>query len=135
MKRLIRNFLVTLMMIGAAVSCLRAQDKPAESSQPAPKKQDRDTPMEKVFAALKLAPDQREKVKAIFEGRHQRLQDLIKDSSLSQEEKKKKFREIVETGDAKLKTILTPEQQEKWKQIKEENAKRLHGDSASKGKQ
>jgi hypothetical protein len=73
-------------------------------------------------------------VKVIFEDRHEKMQELIKDSSLSREEKRKKFREIVEAGDAKLKTILTPEQQGKWKQIKEENAKSLHGDTASKEK-
>lgn len=132
MKRLTRNFLMALMMMSAVVSCLQAQDKPAETSQPAAKKQDRDTPMEKVFAALKLTPEQREKVKVIFEDRHQKLQELVRDSSLSREEKMKKYREIVEAGDAKLKTILTPEQQEKWKQIREENAKSLHGDTASK---
>jgi Spy/CpxP family protein refolding chaperone len=131
MKHLIRSFLTVLMM-SVAVSCLRAQDKPAESSQPAPKKQDRDTPMEKVFAALKLTPEQREKVKAIFEDRHQKVQELLKDSSLSREERKKKYKEIVDAGEEKLKTILTPEQQEKWKQIREENAKSLHGGTAAK---
>ncbi|EEF62308.1 hypothetical protein [Pedosphaera parvula] len=134
MKQLLKNLFFILVIAGLAGPQLRAEDKatPNTPAQPAPK-QDRDTPMEKVFAELKVSPEQKEKLKAIFEDRHQKVQEIIKDSSLSREDKHKKFKEIVDAGNDKIKTILTPEQQERWQKMREENAKKLHGDPVANG--
>jgi protein CpxP len=113
-------------------SIARAQDKPeAKPAHPPvgaegrrPGMQDRLT---KITEELKLTDDQKQKWEAIFKDQSEKAKEIRANTALSGEEKMAKAKEIRDASDAKIKALLTPEQQEKWKAFREkmrENAGR-----------
>jgi periplasmic protein CpxP/Spy len=64
---------------------------------------------------LALTDDQKTKAKPIFEDMQKQMAELRKDTSLSQEDRRAKMKEIREATTAKLKEVpLTQEQLDKW---------------------
>jgi Spy/CpxP family protein refolding chaperone len=63
---------------------------------------------------LNLTDDQKTKVKAAMEDQQAKMKALREDTSLSQEDRRAKMKEIREGFVAKMKTILTADQFEKW---------------------
>lgn len=134
MKPLIKTLFIIVGILGMQAAFVHAEDKkPAAQAKTAPRV-DRDAAMEKIFAQLKLTAEQKTKVKKVFEERHEKVQVLLKDSALAQEEKRKKYKEIVDAGNAQIVKVLTPEQQEIWKKIREENSKSVRGSDEKKTK-
>ena len=70
--------------------------------------------IETIASQLDLTDDQKTKAKPVFDEMRQKLADLHKDSSLSQTDKRSKFKEIRDDTNAKLKEILTSDQYAKW---------------------
>lgn len=97
---------------------LQAQD--ATNAAPAPAspaaRSHRLTP-EQIIKQLGLTDDVAAKFKAAWEDRTSQLKDLRGDSSVSPEDKRTKSKAIMEAFQAKMKEILTPEQQEKLKKL------------------
>ncbi|MDB6112123.1 MAG: hypothetical protein JWR69_3873 [Pedosphaera sp.] len=113
-------------------SMAQAQDKPeAKPAHPPvgaegrrPGMQDR---LSKIAEELKLTDDQKQKWEAIFKDQAEKPKGNRADNALSGEAKAAKAKEIRDSSDAKIKALLTPEQQEKWKAYREklrENAGR-----------
>ena len=73
-----------------------------------------DQMVDKMAKDLNLTDDQKTKVKAAVEERNQQARKLNQDTSLSPEDHRAKMKEIQEAFVAKMKTILTAEQFEKW---------------------
>jgi Spy/CpxP family protein refolding chaperone len=67
---------------------------------------------------LGLTDDQKSQIKAIHQNDKQQIQAIKNDSSLSREQKKERFRDIRQNGNAQINALLTPEQQKKFKQAK-----------------
>ena len=63
---------------------------------------------------LNLTDDQKAKVGAILQTQNQKMRDVRSDASLSPEERRPKMQSIREETTAQMKTILNPEQFEKW---------------------
>jgi Spy/CpxP family protein refolding chaperone len=67
---------------------------------------------------LSLTEDQKAKVKPILQDQAQQLKAIHDDPSLTPEQKAAKKKAIHETTHDQIKAVLTPEQQEKFKQMK-----------------
>jgi Spy/CpxP family protein refolding chaperone len=62
---------------------------------------------------LALTDDQKAKIKPLLEDEFKQYEELQQDKALAPEERMKKFREVRESMQAKIKPILTAEQQQK----------------------
>lgn len=80
---------------------------------------------QKFAEALNLTPDQKEALKSIRENERQQAQAIKNDSSLTAEQKKAKFKELRKSSHEQMMAKLTPEQQEKFKELRKEH--RGHG--------
>ena len=69
---------------------------------------------------LNLTEDQKAKLKPIFEDQGQQLKAVQDDASLTPEQKAAKKKAIHEKMHDQINTVLTPEQQEKFKEMKRE---------------
>lgn len=69
---------------------------------------------EQLTQDLKLTQDQQNQVKAINEQRRNQIQSVMKDSSLTPEQKRERIREINQSSDSQIRGLLTPEQQQRW---------------------
>jgi len=76
--------------------------------------------LQQVSKELNLTDDQKEKLKPILRAEAQKIQRLRQDSSLSQQEKRKKIQEMRQEVVAKVKPILTAEQWEKWQNLRKQ---------------
>lgn len=76
--------------------------------------------VERLSTELKLTDGQKTKVTALFEKEMKQGRELRQDTSLSREERRDKMRAIRQDQIKELKTILTPEQFEKWQQLRQE---------------
>jgi Spy/CpxP family protein refolding chaperone len=69
---------------------------------------------------LDLTEDQQAKLKPILEGQSTQMKTLHDDTSLAPEDKRAKMKELHESSTEKINAVLTPDQQAKWKQLKQE---------------
>ena len=69
---------------------------------------------------LNLTEDQKAKLKPIFQDQAQQLKAVRDDTSLTPEQKAAKKKAIHETTHDQINAVLTPEQQEKFKTMKQE---------------
>jgi Spy/CpxP family protein refolding chaperone len=66
---------------------------------------------------LNLTTDQQAQIKPILENESQQMQALRQDSSLSQDDRMAKMKQIRETSGSQIKPILTADQQAKWQEM------------------
>ena len=69
---------------------------------------------------LSLTADQQAKIKPILEDRNTQMQALMKDQSLSQEDRRSKGRTIQESTTGKIRDVLTDEQKKKYDEMQQE---------------
>ena len=79
-----------------------------------------ETRLQKLSDELNLTADQKTKLKPILEDEAKQLEAVRNDTSLSKPDKIAKFKHIHQTFEPKVDAILTPEQQEKMKQIRQQ---------------
>jgi Spy/CpxP family protein refolding chaperone len=84
--------------------------------------------------ALNLTPDQKEAIKSIRENEKQQAQAIKNDTSLTPEQKKAKFKELRKSSHEQMMAKLTPEQQQKFKEMRKERRGR-HGHKGQGGEQ
>ena len=73
---------------------------------------------------LTLTSDQQDKIKPILENESQQMQSLRSDSSLSQQDRMAKVKEIRENTNSQIKPILTSDQQTKWQEMMQQRGQR-----------
>jgi periplasmic protein CpxP/Spy len=73
-----------------------------------------DDHVKEMSAKLNLTADQQTKVKAILEDTHQQADALMKDDSMSKEDKHAKMKSLHESTHAKVRDVLTDEQKPKF---------------------
>ena len=76
---------------------------------------------ERLTKELNLTPDQQSQVKPVMEDTRSQMKAVREDASLTPDQKKAKAKEIREATNAKIKALLTPEQQQKMDQMKKEH--------------
>jgi periplasmic protein CpxP/Spy len=81
--------------------------------------------LEKMSAALQLTPAQKQQIKPILMEEAPKLKALKADTSLPPLQKAMKMRQIGEDTDAKLQPILTPEQNQKWQQMRTQERQQM----------
>jgi Spy/CpxP family protein refolding chaperone len=69
---------------------------------------------------LSLTADQQGKIKPVLEDRNTQMQALMKDQSLSQEDRRSKGRAIQESTTAKIRDVLTDDQKKKYDEMQQE---------------
>jgi Spy/CpxP family protein refolding chaperone len=70
------------------------------------------------MSRLNLTPDQKSKLDPIFQASRQQFEAVRNDTSLTPEQKQAKIREIQQGTQSQVNSILTPEQQQQWRQMK-----------------
>jgi Spy/CpxP family protein refolding chaperone len=101
--------------------------KPAD---PAPAKPERRSfsgridRLQQVAEQLKLTDGQKEKLKPIFQEEAKNIRELRQNKELSRQDRVAKLREIRKEIQDQTKPILTPEQLEKWKELRSEGPRR-----------
>jgi len=81
--------------------------------------------------SLNLTPDQEAEIKSIHENFKQQAQAIKNDSSLTPDQKKAKFKELRKSTHEQMMAKLTPDQQQKLKEMRKE--RRGHGRHGQKG--
>lgn len=69
---------------------------------------------------LDLTDDQKTKLKPILDDESKQMKTVHEDTSLSQDQKRDKMKEIRATTNSKIEDILTPDQQKKFKELNAE---------------
>src|SRR5438552_1087368 len=115
------------MLAGLALGSLvalstiaRAEDKPeTKPPQPPAGAEGRRTGLQdyrkKIAEELKLTDDQKQKWEAIFKEQSDKAKEIHSNTTLSSQDRMAKVKEMRESTETKIKALLTPEQQEKWK--------------------
>ena len=70
--------------------------------------------------ALGLTDPQKSQIRDIFKSHHSELQSIRQDQSLTKEQKMEKARQVFQSIHEQARPILTPEQQQKWAQMKDQ---------------
>ena len=71
------------------------------------------------MARLNLTPEQKTKLRPIFQSSHQQVQAVRNDASLTTEQKQAKISEIRQNTQSQVNGILTPEQHQQWQQMQQ----------------
>jgi Spy/CpxP family protein refolding chaperone len=79
---------------------------------------------------LNLTDDQKAKLQPIFQDEFQQMKAVRDDASLSREQRHEKMMQIRQTFHPQVTAVLTPEQQQKLEQMKQERASRRGGKGA-----
>ena len=86
-----------------------------------------EAPLQMLSEKLNLTDDQKAKLKPILQDEAQQMKAVHDDASLSQEQKHAKMKALHESLHDQINGVLTPEQQAKWKQMKQEAMEKHKG--------
>ncbi len=89
--------------------------------------------MDRMAKQLNLTDQQKDQIKSLRDETHQQVVAACQDKSLSQQQKADKVRDIRKSQHEKMMAVLTPEQQEKFKQMRQERRGRHHRGSKNDG--
>ena len=81
--------------------------------------------MEMMQKQLNLTDDQTTQIKGIFEESRGKMEELRGNTALSQEDRRAKMMEIREHQTAKVKAVLTPDQQKKFEVMEQRQRERM----------
>jgi Spy/CpxP family protein refolding chaperone len=84
---------------------------------------------------LNLTDEQKEKVKPILDDQSKQMHAAQEDTSLTQEQKRDKMKQIHQTTHSQINEILTPEQQKKFAALKEQQKEHHEGSKDEQPKQ
>ena len=86
-----------------------------------------DAQLQMLAEKLNLTDDQKTKLKPILQDEAQQMKAVHEDASLSPDQKHAKMKSIHESFRGQINGVLTPEQQAKWKQMKQEAMEKHKG--------
>ncbi|HEY9174799.1 MAG TPA: Spy/CpxP family protein refolding chaperone [Verrucomicrobiae bacterium] len=112
------KYLVLAAAVAGGLLALNLQAQPTDKAErKGGKRPDTQARLNQMAEQLNLTSEQKEKVKPIMEAEREKMQGL---RDLAPEQRREKMQEIRKDQEAKLKPILTPEQFEKWKKIRDQ---------------
>jgi len=80
---------------------------------------------------LNLSQAQQDQLKPVMQKQREQAQAIWHDNSLTQDQKRTKMQELHQDTQAQLNTILTPEQQQQWQQMRQNFRQHRHGQGPS----
>ena len=80
--------------------------------------------LERLTRELSLTSDQQEKIKPLLLERQQKMQALMQDQSVSQEDRRAQMRSIMEGTNNSIKANLTDDQKQKFETMQQERMRR-----------
>lgn len=95
----------------------QAREKRNNPERPKDQQQDR---AKRIADDLKITKDQQEKLKPILQAESKEIRALRQDTALSRQDRRDKLAKIREATSEKVKAILSTDQFEKWKKMREE---------------
>ena len=113
----------------------KKQASPDQSQTDSPGNMHRDRVGERLrwlSQQLNLTEEQKKQLRPILAGEFREMRAVGEDASLTQDQKGEKMKQIHDALRPQVQAILTPEQQQKFAQMKEE-AKERHGEKKDKG--
>ena len=126
------SILPILVLLAASLTFARTSQ---ESQAPTPDKhagmhhneESVDQHLQMLSEKLNLTEDQKTKLKPILQDQMQQMKAVREDSSLSQEQRRAKVKSIHESLHDQINAVLTPEQQAKFKQMRQEQMEKHKG--------
>lgn len=115
--RTLKISLATVLALGGLLACaslVQAQDTNAAKKGP------RGQMGARMAEELNLDDAQKAKVQEAFQEQGKKMRELRDDTSLTQEQRQEKMKAMREDMDKKMKTILKPDQYEKWQKSREQ---------------
>jgi periplasmic protein CpxP/Spy len=127
-----------LLFLGCSLVA-RAQDNPTQQSNPhaqgAMHHGEHGDRLAWLSKELNLTDDQKAKVKPILEDEEKQMKAAREDTSLSQDQKHDKMKQIYETANSQINGILTPDQQKKFTELSEHQKAHREGHKPDESKQ
>jgi Spy/CpxP family protein refolding chaperone len=119
---------VALGMLVAMAPFTRAQDNNSDNNNSSPKppatgqrarRGGGQNQFQRIADQLKLTDEQKTKLQPIFQEEATKLRDVRQDTNLSAEQKRDKSREIRDQYNAKIKPVLTADQYDQFKKLRQ----------------
>jgi Spy/CpxP family protein refolding chaperone len=126
MKHIKNIVLLALALLASAA--LAQQGPPKGGDQPQGQRRGMpsvDDQLKNLTDRLSLTADQQTKIKPILEDQSQQMQALMKDDSLSQDDRRAKGRSIRESTNTKIRDVLTDDQKKKYDEWQQEMRDRM----------
>jgi Spy/CpxP family protein refolding chaperone len=114
MKKSLFPAVFTLLLVGSIAALAQA---PGGQWGPGGQPPTVDQRLQRMSQALELTGDQQEKIKPILESESSQMQELRADTSLSQEDRMAKMKQIRENTASQINPILTADQQKKYAEM------------------
>ena len=136
--RLLTLALGGLLTIGSTCAALAQDTPPPPPNQnqagPPPDgprgrgmRMDPDRQLARLTRELSLTSDQQTQIKPLLVERHQKMQALFQDQSLSQEDRRAQMRSIMEGTNNSIKALLTEDQKQKFADMQQRNRHNMRG--------
>jgi hypothetical protein len=124
MKRMRTVIFLCVALFAMGAFAMQSQQQPSgQTTQPATGQAEQgehrqmpsiDDQVKRLSDRINLTDDQQAKAKTILEDQHVQAQALMKDDSLSQDDKKQKFMSLRQTTISKIKDILNDDQKKEF---------------------
>lgn len=113
---LVRVIAVTALLVGAIAAHAQMQGQQG-GGQWGGGPPTVDQRLQRLSQMLDLTGDQQEKIRPILENEMTQMQQMRSDTSLSQDDRMSKMKQLRETTTAQINPILTPDQQKKYAEL------------------
>jgi Spy/CpxP family protein refolding chaperone len=90
--------------------------------------------LDQMTQELQLTPEQKTKIQAIQESSMPAIKAIFDDTTLTREQRREKMRPLRDETDAKIKQVLTPEQQTKYDAMQAQRRARFGGGGGGGGR-
>ncbi len=133
MKKYSKYLVVALGAALLALPAVQAEEVPASRPADGQREMNREKMGDKMADELGLTADQRAKMKEINQAQRAESEALRANTALSQEDKRARMETIRKSFMEKRQALMTPEQREKSKGMREKGEKRLDEQRKNKG--
>jgi Spy/CpxP family protein refolding chaperone len=124
------QFLTLLAVCLFAMAALAQQNPPAKEGEghkhPGEQMGNVDDHVKELSAKLNLTADQQAKVKTILQDTHQQMQTLMKDESMSKEDKHARMKGLHDSVHAKVREVLNDDQKTKFDAMMKDMESNMH---------
>jgi len=121
-----KTLFIAALAVGGLMACgsVRAQDATSTTNIPAMRAPGavtnamprgmRGPNVDRIAQSLGLSDQQKTQVQSLYNQQSEKVRSIIQDTSLSKDEKRSKIMDLRKSTSEQMKSILTPEQYQKW---------------------
>jgi periplasmic protein CpxP/Spy len=126
-----KHFLTTAagaaLVFGLAAGGARAhaQSAPSYNGHRGHAQMSPDRQLQRLSEALSLTDDQKNQIRPILEDRHQKVQSIRSDDTLSRQDRRSKMRSVFEESSSKIRAVLNDDQKQKFEQMQQRRRERM----------